>query len=80
MLIEMGKGDIAIMHASTRDDRKADCITFVKRNKPYPLAIDVDCDVTDEEITNGRLGTIYFGHGKSIDALITQLQRLKENY
>lgn len=80
MIIEMGKGDIAIMLASTREDKKADCIAFVKRNKKYPLAIDVDCDVSDEEIENGRLGTIYFGHEKSIDALINQLQKLKEQY
>lgn len=80
MHIQMGKGDIAIMFSSTREDKKPNSISFVKRDNEYPMAIDVDCDVTDKEIEEGTLGHITFGHEKSIDALINQLQKLKEKY
>lgn len=80
MHIKMGKGDIAIMLSSTRLDKKPDSISFVKREGQYPMAVDVDCDVTNKEISKGTLGHISFGHEKSIDALINQLKELKARY
>lgn len=78
MLISMGKGDIAVMFCSDREDKQPNGIAFVKRNVTYPVAVDVDCDVMDEEIENGTLGHLTFSNPKSIDAVITQLTRLKE--
>ncbi|MFC3802832.1 hypothetical protein [Cohnella sp. GCM10012308] len=76
--IQLGTGDIAIMSASTREDRAENAIAFVKRNAEHPIAIDVECDVTDEEIENGKLVFLAFSNPKSIDAVLTMLQRLKE--
>lgn len=78
MKISMGKGDIAVMFCSDREDEKPNGISFVKRNVAYPIAVDVDCDVTDEEIENGTLGHLTFSDPKSIDAVVTQLTRLKK--
>lgn len=78
MQISMGKGDIAIMFCSDREDKHPNGIAFVKRNVAYPIAVDVDCDVTDEEIEKGTLGHLTFTSPKSIDAVINQLTKLKE--
>lgn len=77
MQISMGKGDIAVMLCSDREDEVPNGISFVKRDVTYPIAVDVDCDVTDEEIEKGTLGHITFSNPKSIDAVINQLTKLK---
>ncbi|UED78095.1 hypothetical protein [Brevibacillus sp. DP1.3A] len=76
--ISMGKGDVAVMFCSDREDRQHNGISFVKRAIEYPVAVDMDCDLSDEEIEKGTLGHITFSNPKSIDAVITQLLRLKE--
>lgn len=78
MKISMGKGDIAVMLCSDREDLKPNGISFVKRQVNYSIAVDVDCDVTDKEIENGTLGHLIFSNPKSIDAVINQLNKLKE--
>ncbi|ALS22173.1 hypothetical protein [Paenibacillus naphthalenovorans] len=80
MQIQLGKGDVAIMLATNDENRSANGIAFVRRNAEYLIAVDVDCDVTNEEIENGTLGYIFFSNPKSIDAVINQLNKLKEKY
>lgn len=80
MNIQMGNGDVAIMLSSSREDKNPNSISFVKRNKQYPIAVDVENDVTIQEIENGTLGHITFGNSKSIDAVINQLEKLKAEF
>lgn len=78
MQISMGKADIAVMFCSDGVDKQPNGISFVQREIEFPVAVDVDCDVSDEEIGKGTLGHITFSNPKSIDAVINQLTKLKE--
>lgn len=80
MHISLGRGDTAVLLCTDRDDKGKNGISFIKRFSEYPIAIDVDCDVTNEEVENGTLGHITFSDPNSIDAVISMLQRLQADY